>query len=84
MLFGFINQRPRAPSIPRSVPDGWEPQKPAPPHTQAQIRAKREPYSLLPRPYSLNRRVPLDKVEGFVKAQISCAVREHRDVRQRG
>ena len=29
-------------------------------------------------------RVALDKVEGFVKAQNTCAVREHRDDRQRG
>jgi hypothetical protein len=29
-------------------------------------------------------KVPLDKVEDFVKAQISCAVRERRDLRQRG
>jgi hypothetical protein len=26
----------------------------------------------------------IDKVEGFVKAQNTCAVREHRDDRQRG
>jgi hypothetical protein len=29
-------------------------------------------------------RVPLDKFEGFVKAQFFCAVREHRDLSQRG
>ena len=29
-------------------------------------------------------RVPLDKDEGFVKAQITCAVRERRGHRQRG
>jgi hypothetical protein len=28
--------------------------------------------------------VPFDKEESFVKAQISCAVREHRLVGQRG
>jgi hypothetical protein len=28
--------------------------------------------------------VPLDKDEGFVKAQICCAVREHRLSLQRG
>ena len=28
--------------------------------------------------------VPLDKDEGFVKAQLSCAVREHRLSFQRG
>ena len=30
------------------------------------------------------RRVALDKDEGFVKAQIACALREHRLSRQRG
>jgi len=29
-------------------------------------------------------RVALDKVEGVVKAKITCAVRERRDLRQRG
>ena len=29
-------------------------------------------------------RVPLDKVEGVVKAQFFCAVRERRDISQRG
>jgi len=34
--------------------------------------------------FFLSWRVALDKVEGVVKAKITCAVRERRDLRQRG